>query len=92
MQRPDGTLKYAENPPKKYQDIYNLDFDCADWRALWEALRELVLLVGGARRAHLPRRQPSHQAVRVLGVADRRCAPAPPRRDLPLGGLHAQGR
>jgi starch synthase (maltosyl-transferring) len=43
MQRTDGTLKYAENPPKKYQDIYNLDFDCADWRALWEALRELVL-------------------------------------------------
>ncbi len=44
IHRPDGTLKYAENPPKKYQDIYNLDFDCADWRALWEALRELVLL------------------------------------------------
>ncbi|MGO8905631.1 MAG: alpha-1,4-glucan--maltose-1-phosphate maltosyltransferase [Solirubrobacteraceae bacterium] len=44
MKRPDGTLKYAENPPKKYQDIYNLDFDCEDWRALWEALRELVLL------------------------------------------------
>ncbi len=44
MQRPDGTLKYAENPPKKYQDIYNLDFDCADWRGLWEALRSLVLL------------------------------------------------
>ena len=44
LQRPDGTLKYAENPPKKYQDIYNLDFDCADWRALWEALRELILL------------------------------------------------
>jgi starch synthase (maltosyl-transferring) len=44
VQRPDGTLKYAENPPKKYQDIYNLDFDCADWRALWEALRKLVLL------------------------------------------------
>jgi starch synthase (maltosyl-transferring) len=40
--RPDGTLKYAENPPKKYQDIYNFDFDCADWRALWEALLEVV--------------------------------------------------
>ena len=44
MHRPDGTLKYAENPPKKYQDIYNLDFDCAQWRSLWEALREMVLL------------------------------------------------
>ena len=40
--RPDGTLKYAENPPKKYQDIYNVNFDCEDWRALWEALRDVV--------------------------------------------------
>ncbi len=44
MHRPDGTLKYAENPPKKYQDIYNLDFDCAEWRSLWEALRDVVML------------------------------------------------
>ncbi|HEX4304410.1 MAG TPA: alpha-1,4-glucan--maltose-1-phosphate maltosyltransferase [Solirubrobacterales bacterium] len=42
--RPDGTLKYAENPPKKYQDIYNLNFDCEDWKALWEALRDIVAL------------------------------------------------
>ncbi len=40
--RPDGTLKYAENPPKKYQDIYNVDFDCEDWRGLWQALAEVV--------------------------------------------------
>jgi len=42
--RPDGTLKYAENPPKKYQDIYNLNFDCEDWKGLWEALRDIVVL------------------------------------------------
>ncbi len=41
--RPDGTLKYAENPPKKYQDIYNVDFGAKDWRALWHALRDVVL-------------------------------------------------
>ncbi|GAC1486052.1 MAG: alpha-1,4-glucan--maltose-1-phosphate maltosyltransferase [Solirubrobacteraceae bacterium] len=41
--RPDGTLKYAENPPKKYQDIYNMDFACADWQALWQALLEVTL-------------------------------------------------
>jgi starch synthase (maltosyl-transferring) len=41
--RPDGTLKYAENPPKRYQDIYNLNFDGEDWRGLWEALRDVVL-------------------------------------------------
>jgi starch synthase (maltosyl-transferring) len=41
--RPDGTLKYAENPPKKYQDIYNLNFDSDDWRGLWQALRDVLL-------------------------------------------------
>ena len=41
--RPDGTLKYAENPPKKYQDIYNVDFDCEDWQGLWQALLDVVL-------------------------------------------------
>jgi starch synthase (maltosyl-transferring) len=41
--RPDGTLKYAENPPKKYQDIYNVNFECEDWHGLWEALRDVVL-------------------------------------------------
>jgi starch synthase (maltosyl-transferring) len=41
--RPDGTLKYAENPPKRYQDIYNVNFDSEDWRGLWEALRDVVL-------------------------------------------------
>ncbi len=41
--RPDGTLKYAENPPKKYQDIYNVNFGSEDWRGLWDALRDVVL-------------------------------------------------
>jgi starch synthase (maltosyl-transferring) len=41
--RPDGTLKYAENPPKRYQDIYNLNWESEDWRGLWEALLEVVL-------------------------------------------------
>ena len=34
-QRPDGTIQYAENPPKKYQDIYPLEFETEDWQALW---------------------------------------------------------
>jgi starch synthase (maltosyl-transferring) len=41
--RPDGTIKYAENPPKKYQDIYPLDFECEDWPGLWRGLLEVVL-------------------------------------------------
>ena len=40
--RPDGTIKYAENPPKKYQDIYPFDFECAEWRALWQELKSVV--------------------------------------------------
>jgi starch synthase (maltosyl-transferring) len=42
--RPDGSIKYAENPPKKYQDIYPLDFGCQDWRSLWRALFEVTRL------------------------------------------------
>jgi starch synthase (maltosyl-transferring) len=40
--RPDGTLKYAENPPKKYQDIYNVNFNSEDWRGLWQALHDVL--------------------------------------------------
>jgi starch synthase (maltosyl-transferring) len=36
--RADGTIQYAENPPKKYQDIVPFDFQCEQWRQLWEAL------------------------------------------------------
>jgi starch synthase (maltosyl-transferring) len=40
--RPDGSIRYAENPPKKYEDIYPVNFDTDDWRHLWEALRDVV--------------------------------------------------
>jgi starch synthase (maltosyl-transferring) len=40
--RPDGTLQYAENPPKRYQDIYPIDFETEDWQGLWEALKGVV--------------------------------------------------
>jgi starch synthase (maltosyl-transferring) len=41
--RPDGSIRYAENPPKKYQDIYPLDFENAHWASLWDALRDVFL-------------------------------------------------
>jgi starch synthase (maltosyl-transferring) len=41
--RPDGTLKYAENPPKRYQDIYNVNWESPDWRGLWQALLDVML-------------------------------------------------
>jgi starch synthase (maltosyl-transferring) len=39
--RPDGTIQYAENPPKKYHDIYPLDFESQDWQALWNELKNV---------------------------------------------------
>ncbi len=41
--RPDGSIKYAENPPKKYQDIYPLDFESPAWESLWHELKSVVL-------------------------------------------------
>ena len=45
--RPDGTIQYAENPPKKYEDIFPLDFETDAWRPLWEELKSIVLYWAG---------------------------------------------
>lgn len=42
-QRPDGTIKFAENPPKKYEDIYALDFYCPDWKGIWQEMKRVFL-------------------------------------------------
>ena len=41
--RPDGSIRYAENPPKKYEDIYPLNFWCKDREAMWNACRDVLL-------------------------------------------------
>ncbi|MFZ5453332.1 MAG: alpha-1,4-glucan--maltose-1-phosphate maltosyltransferase [Thermodesulfobacteriota bacterium] len=41
--RPDNTVQYAENPPKKYEDIYPFDFETEDWQDLWEEFKSIVL-------------------------------------------------
>jgi starch synthase (maltosyl-transferring) len=41
--RPDGSIQYAENPPKKYQDIYPFNFESEDWRSLWDELKSVFL-------------------------------------------------
>lgn len=41
--RSDGTVQYAENPPKKYQDILPIYFETEDWKALWEAIRDVTI-------------------------------------------------
>ncbi|HEY0797407.1 MAG TPA: alpha-1,4-glucan--maltose-1-phosphate maltosyltransferase [Acidisarcina sp.] len=45
--RADGTIQYAENPPKKYQDIYPLDFESDEWDDLWDGLRDVFLYWAG---------------------------------------------
>ena len=40
--RPDGSVQYAENPPKKYQDIYPFDFESDNWRGLWDELKSVM--------------------------------------------------
>ncbi len=89
--RPDGTLKYAENPPKRYQDIYNVNFDSPDWRGLWEALRDVVRfwVARGVRvfRVDNPHTKPLAFWRWLIGERPRRA----PRRRLPLRGLHQPG-
>ncbi|MGH9638857.1 MAG: maltotransferase domain-containing protein, partial [Bryobacteraceae bacterium] len=41
--RPDGTIQYAENPPKKYQDIYPFDFESEDWTGMWKEFKSVFL-------------------------------------------------
>lgn len=41
--RPDGTIKYAENPPKRYEDVYPLNFSNPDWSGLWLEMRRVIL-------------------------------------------------
>ena len=79
--RADGTIQYAENPPKKYQDIYPINFETDDWQSLVGGPRRRVPLLDRAGRHDLPRRQPAHQGVPVLGVVHRaRSATSTPRR------------
>ncbi len=47
FKRPDGTIKYAENPPKKYEDVYPLNYHCADWKNLWNEIRDVLLFWAG---------------------------------------------
>ena len=86
---PDGTIRYAENPPKKYEDIYPFDFESEDWPSLWTALLDVVLFwiePGRAASSGSTTRTPSPSP------SGNGCSPASrprPRRHLPVGGVHA---
>ena len=88
--RPDGTIKYAENPPKKYQDIYPIDFECADWQDLWDELHERLRLLGRTTASSIfrvdnPHTKPFRFWEWVIAEVCGRAS----RRDLPLRGVHA---
>ena len=70
--RADGTVQYAENPPKKYQDIYPFDFETANYAALCGRIKERGVYLDFAGHSHFSRGQSAHEAVCVLGMADPR--------------------
>ena len=64
---PDGTIAYAENPPKKYQDIYPVNFDNDPAGIYAEVLRVVLFWISHGVK-DLPGRQPAHQAAELLGA------------------------
>ncbi|MBU1862316.1 MAG: alpha-1,4-glucan--maltose-1-phosphate maltosyltransferase [Candidatus Omnitrophica bacterium] len=49
IKRPDGTIQYAENPPKKYEDIVPFNFETEEWNSLWNELKKIILFWIGKR-------------------------------------------
>ena len=88
--RPDGSVQYAENPPKKYQDIYPFNFETDDWQALWEELDERVRRSGSSRACTSfasTIRTPSRS--RSGSGRSRELKRDHPELHLPRGGVHA---
>ena len=69
--RPDGSVQYAENPPKKYEDIYPFDFETEAWRGVVAGIEGHCPVLDRPRRADFPRRQPAYETVSILAVAHR---------------------
>ena len=88
--RADGTIAYAENPPKKYQDIYPLNFD-NDPAGIYAEVRRVVQVWIDHGVTLFRVDNPHTKPVRVLAVADRRRREGPPRGHLPGRGVHPAG-
>ncbi|MEO5721248.1 MAG: alpha-1,4-glucan--maltose-1-phosphate maltosyltransferase [Chthoniobacterales bacterium] len=74
--RPDGTIKYAENPPKKYEDIYPLNFRCPNWEELWAEMTSIILFW-------------AEHGVRIIRVDNPHTKPVPFWEFL-IGSVHQQ--
>jgi starch synthase (maltosyl-transferring) len=66
--RPDGSIQYAENPPKKYQDIYPLTFETEAWESLWNELKSIFEFWVEQGVTVFPGGQSPHQGFFILGV------------------------
>ena len=88
QESPDGTMQYAENPPKKYQDIYPLYFEWTQCQDLCKELKRFVLYWINQGVRIFPRRQPAHQTLRFLGMAYRRHQVRLSGRVVSGGSLH----
>ena len=87
--RPDGGIQYAENPPKKYEDIYPFNFETEDCAGLWEELKS-VFLFWAEQGVHIFRVDNPHTkpfAFWEWAIAE--VKREVPGRDLPLRGVHA---
>ena len=90
--RPDGSVQYAENPPKKYEDIFPLDFGTRRMaRAVAGAARRRRVL-DRQRRPGVSRRQSAYEAVRLLALAHRRRAEPPSRYAVPRRSIQPAAR
>ncbi len=87
--RPDGTIKYAENPPKKYEDIVNPDMTGPHAQAIWDALRDILLYWVTHGVKSFPDRQSAHQTLPLLGMGNCRYPARPSGCHFFGRGLHA---
>ncbi len=86
--RPDGTIKYAENPPKKYEDVYPLNFHNPNWRALWEEMKSVILFWANRKVRVFRVDNPHTKPVAFWEWLIRERANRLSRRHLSVGGVY----
>ena len=87
--RPDGSIQYAENPPKKYQDIYPINFESDDWQGLWHELKSVIDFWIDQGVTVFRVDNPHTKALAVLGMDDWQSQGRAPGSDLSVRGFHA---